>query len=159
MEITLLKVSISSLVEEGTTEKKNDDCVEETLQKEMKTLCKPKTQKSNSYHVTYEYFKVKMLATHLKMLWIKVLKRSLKRNKTMQQNQKRLRRVTSCQKKRAWRNISWGVCAGGEQGEGWLEQADSEEQSEDEQDQFSKQLLGMRRSQSWSGGWNSLELF
>jgi hypothetical protein len=31
MEITLLKVSISSLVEEGTTEKKNDDCVEETL--------------------------------------------------------------------------------------------------------------------------------
>ena len=45
IEITLLKVYISSPVEEGTTDQKDDNCVEETLEKEMKTLRKaPKTQ-------------------------------------------------------------------------------------------------------------------
>jgi hypothetical protein len=40
--------------------------------------------------------------------------------------------------------------------EGWLEPADSEEQSEDEQDYCS---ASQRRALSWLGGWIILELF
>ena len=52
MEITLLKVSISSLVEKGTTDEKDDNCVDEVPEKEMKTLCKaPTPQQSKRPHV------------------------------------------------------------------------------------------------------------